>query len=104
MAMFSWTQRSAATRSVMPTLAESGYPQINIAQWFGALAPARTSNEAVTRFAAALLKALADPGVVERLGNAALDPVGGTSEEFARRIQAEIVTWTRAAKELGLGQ
>jgi tripartite-type tricarboxylate transporter receptor subunit TctC len=88
----------------VPTLAESGYPQINIAQWFGALAPAGTSKETVTRLAAALLKALADPGVVERLGNAALDPVGGSPEEFARRIQAEIVTWTRAAKELGLGQ
>ena len=88
----------------VPTLAESGYPQVNIAQWFGALAPAGTSKETVARLASAFRKVLADPAVVERLGNAALDPVGGSSEEFARRIQAEIVTWSRAAKELGLGQ
>jgi tripartite-type tricarboxylate transporter receptor subunit TctC len=86
----------------VPTLAESGYPQIDIAQWFGALAPAGTAKETVARLAGALLKALADPAVVERLGNAGLEPVGGSSEEFARRIRAEIVTWSRAAKELGL--
>ena len=88
----------------VPTLAESGYPHINVAQWFGALAPAAISKEAVARLGSAFVKALADSAVVERLGNAGLDPVGGSSEEFARRIQAEIVTWSRAAKELGLGQ
>jgi len=87
----------------VPTLAESGYPQVNIAQWFGALAPAATPREVVMRLAAALTKALADPAVVERLAAVALEPVGGSPEEFARRIQSEIVTWSRAAKELKLG-
>lgn len=87
----------------VPTLAEAGYPQIDIAQWFGALAPAGTSKDSVMRWSAVLIKALADPAVVERLANAGLDPVGGSPEEFAGRIRAEIVTWSRAAKELGLG-
>src|SRR5262245_49118631 len=63
-----------------------------------------TFKEAVARIAAALLKALADPAVIERLSNAALDSVGGSSKEFARRIQSEIATRPRAAKELKLGQ
>ena len=88
----------------VPTLAESGYPQIDIAQWFGALAPAGTPKETVARLGSALLKALDDPAVAERLRNAALDPVGGSPEMFARRIRSEIVTWSRVARELKLGQ
>lgn len=42
----------------VPTLAEQGYPQIDIAQWFGVAAPAAVPNEIVTRLSAAYNKAL----------------------------------------------
>jgi tripartite-type tricarboxylate transporter receptor subunit TctC len=87
----------------VPTLAELGYPQINISQWFGMLAPVGIARESIGRLSAALLKALADPAVIQRLGNAGLDTVGGSPEEFARRMETEIVMWSRAAKELALG-
>jgi tripartite-type tricarboxylate transporter receptor subunit TctC len=94
-------ERSKSLPNV-PTLAESGYPGIDITQWFGALVPAGTPKEIVARLSAAFVKVLADPAVVQRLSSAALDPVGGSPEEFARRIQTEIGAWSRAAKELGL--
>ena len=86
----------------VPTLAESGYPEINITQWFGALVPVGTPREIVLRLSSVFLMVLADPGVLQRLENAGLDPVGGTPEEFAKRIQDGIGVWSRAAKELGL--
>lgn len=88
----------------VPTLAELGYPQINMSQWFGALALAGTPQEIVARLSAIFIKVLADPTVVQRLGNAALDPLGGSLEDFARRIQDEIGAWSRAAKHLGIGR
>jgi len=94
-------QRSKSMPDV-PTLAESGYPDINITQWFGALAPVGTPRDVVLRLSAVFLKVLVDPGTLQRLEHAGLEPVGGSPEEFAKRIQGEVEAWARAAKELGL--
>ena len=73
----------------VPTLAESGYPDINVSQWIGALAPAGTPQPVVARLAAEFNKALADPAVRDRLARAVLDPMGGGPEEFAQLIRNE---------------
>jgi len=86
----------------VPTLAELGFPFMDIAQWFGAVAPAGTPNEIVMRLSAAYNKALADPKTVQRLFDAALEPVGGTPEEMARRMSVETALWSKAAKDAGL--
>ena len=94
--------RSKALPDV-PTLAELGYPDMDISQWFGAVAPAGTPNEIVTRLAAAYNKALSDPKIVQRLFDAGLEAVGGSPETMGRRMAAETVIWSKAAKEAGLG-
>ncbi len=86
----------------IPTMAEAGYPEIAITQWFAAFAPAGTPGEIVERLAAACAKALADPTVRERLAAAALETVGGTPDEFSRRLAAEGEAWLRRAREFGL--
>ena len=88
----------------VPTLAEQGYPQIDIAQWFGIAAPAGVSNEIVTRVSAAFNKALSDPKVAQRLFDAGLEVVGGSPADMTKRMAAETVVWSRAAKEAGLGE
>jgi tripartite-type tricarboxylate transporter receptor subunit TctC len=88
----------------VPTLAEMGYPDMDISQWFGAMAPAKTPSEIVNRLSAAYNKALADPKVVKRLFNAGLEVVGGTPEEMGRRMKVETAVWSKAAKEAGLGK
>jgi tripartite-type tricarboxylate transporter receptor subunit TctC len=88
----------------VPTLAEMGYPGMNISQWFGAMAPAKTPTEIVNRLSLAYNKALADPKVAKRLFNAGLEIEGGTPEEMAKRMEVEAAIWTKAAKEVGLGK
>jgi len=88
----------------VPTLAELGFPDMDIAQWFGAVAPAGTPNEAITRLSAAYNKALADPKVMQRLFDAGLEAVGGTPENMGKRMAAETLVWSKAAKEAGFGQ
>lgn len=96
-------KRSKALPDV-PALAEMGYPDMDIDQWFGAMAPAGVPADIANRFAAAYNKALADPKVIERLFNAGLDVVGGSPEDMAKRMKAEMVIWAKAAKEAGMGK
>ena len=88
----------------VPTLAEMGYPDMDISQWFGAMAPAATPTDIVNRIAAAYNKALSDPKVGERLFNAGLEVVGGSPESMAQRMKIETAIWAKAAKEAGLGK
>lgn len=92
----------AKALSDVPTLAELGFPQMDISQWFGAVAPSGTPSEAVARLSAAYNKALADPKIVERLFVAGLEPVGGSPEEMGRRMAAETIVWSKAAREAGM--
>jgi len=88
----------------VPTLAELGYPDMNITQWFGAVAPVGTPKDIVARLSLAMNKALADPKVEDRLFNAGLEVVGGTPEEMGQRMKLETAIWSKAAKEAGLGK
>jgi tripartite-type tricarboxylate transporter receptor subunit TctC len=93
--------RSRALPDV-PTLAEMGYPDMDISQWFGAVAPAGTPADVVARLSSAYSKALADAKISERLFNAGLEAVGGVPEEMGRRIASDTVVWAKAAKDAGM--
>lgn len=86
----------------VPTLAEQGFPQMDLAQWFGIAAPAGTPNEVVARLSTAFNKALADPIVAQRLFDAGLEAVGSSPAEMAKRMAVETVVWTKAARDAGL--
>ncbi|HZN25088.1 MAG TPA: tripartite tricarboxylate transporter substrate binding protein [Burkholderiales bacterium] len=88
----------------VPTLAEQGFPQIDLAQWFGVVAPAGVPNETVTRVSAAFNKALSDPKIAQRLFDAGLEVVGGSPSDMTKRMAAETVIWSKAAKEAGLAE
>jgi tripartite-type tricarboxylate transporter receptor subunit TctC len=86
----------------VPALAELGFPDMDMSQWFGAVAPRGVPDEVIARLSAAFNKALADGTVAQRLFDAGLDTVGGSPAEMARRMSVETVVWARAAKEAGL--
>jgi tripartite-type tricarboxylate transporter receptor subunit TctC len=88
----------------VPALAEVGFPEMDMSQWFGAVAPAGMPEEHVARLSAAINKALADPKIAQRLFDVGLEVVGGSPQEMARRMKAETLIWAKAAKEAGLVQ
>ena len=96
-------KRSKALPEV-PTLAELGYPEIDITQWFGIMGKTGTPNDIINRLSAAYNKALADPAVGKRLFNVATEPVGGSPEDMAARMKTEMAVWAKAAKEAGMGK
>ena len=95
--------RSKALPDV-PTLAELGFPDMDMSQWFGAVMPKGVPDEAVARLSAAFNKALSDPKIAQRLFDAGLDVVGGSPGEMAQRMGVETRIWAKAAKEAGLGE
>ena len=93
--------RSAALPEV-PTYEEAGYKGLVIEQWLGVLVPAGTPGEIVARLNAEINKALADPVLRERYFQAALEPVGGTVEQFGRLIREDYDKYGRLVKDLNI--
>ena len=82
----------------LPTLAEAGVPDIEIVLWSGLLAPAGTPAAIVKKLQDEVARVVRLAEIRERLAGLAIDPVGNSSEEFARIIAADIAKWTAVAK------
>jgi len=86
----------------LPTMIESGFPDFVSVSWTGLLAPARTPREIVDRLNAQINAGVASPeftAALARLGN---EPLGGTPQDFADLIKADIAKWAPVVKALGL--
>ena len=69
----------------VPTLAEQGYPNTEASNWYALLAPAKTPPAVIAKLNKAVIDALNDPEVHDKLVKAGATPVGGTPE-VARRL------------------
>ena len=86
----------------IPTLHELGFKGFDATQWLGLLGPKGVPAEAVKRLHAETAKALQLPDVRKRLAGAALQPVGSTPEAFGKLIKAEIESFGKLARDLGI--
>lgn len=66
----------------VPTFAEAGVKEFRFSTWLGLYAPKGTPADIVNRLNAEVAKAVADPGVKERLVGLGLDPVASTPAEL----------------------
>ncbi|MEK6244680.1 MAG: tripartite tricarboxylate transporter substrate binding protein [Pseudomonadota bacterium] len=86
----------------VPTFEQAGFPTVDATGFQGVLAPAGTPPAAIARLSDALLKALAQPEVLERFAAQGLDAAPSTPAEFAVFIRNEIAKWGRIAKEANI--
>jgi tripartite-type tricarboxylate transporter receptor subunit TctC len=82
----------------VPTVAELGLPGYAGVLWMGLLAPAGTPQPVIDKLAAAVKRARDAPDLAERLQRDGIDPIGGSSAEFATLIRSEIAQWRELAK------
>ncbi len=82
----------------VPTLAEQGYPDIDVGAWLGVLVSAHTPPAIVTRLNAELNKVLADEEVKKQLAQQGASTLGGTPAEFDKFIHAEKDRWEKIIK------
>lgn len=93
-------KRIAALPDV-PTFAEAGYPGIEDYTWIGIFLPAGTPAPIVQKLNEAVNRAIRSPDVRERLEAQAFDPVGGSPQQFAEYVKAEIVKWGKVVRATG---
>lgn len=86
----------------VPTIAESGLAGFRVGDWQGVVVPAGTPPEIVARLNAEFKKILELPDIRQRLAALAMEPVGGTPEQFGELIRSEIEKWARVVKEAGI--
>jgi tripartite-type tricarboxylate transporter receptor subunit TctC len=94
-------KRSAAIPDV-PTIDESGLPGFEVIAWWGMLAPAKTPRPVVTLLNREVRAVLEIPEVKKSLLDQGMDPAGGTPEEFASLIRADMDKWGDVGKRLGV--
>jgi len=100
-----WIAITATKRSPvvdLPTVAESGLPGFEVAQWYGIVTSARTPTPIVTKVNAAVREILQAPDVAQRLTADGSELVGGTPEQFAAYITSDIEKWRKLVKAANL--
>jgi tripartite-type tricarboxylate transporter receptor subunit TctC len=86
----------------VPSMAEVGLPDVNIGLWSGVFTLANTPPAVVKKLEAELRRALADPGVRSKLKAMAVNPGGGSGEEFTKLINADIKASSDVVKAANL--
>jgi len=94
-------QRSGAAPNV-PTVAESGLPGFEVAQWFAIYAPAKTPREIIAKLNAEINRALNQPNAKSDFTRQGLDVDNRTPEQFAAYMKDETIKWTRLIKAAGI--
>ena len=86
----------------VPTFAEAGYPSVDAVTINGIVAPTGTPPDYVQRVNGAVQKALRNRDTLEKMTEQGFITAGGTPEEFAAWIRAEIPKWARVVKDAGI--
>ena len=82
-------QRSALAPD-LPTMAEAGLPGFEFYSWYGVWAARSVPREIVDRMNAAIVEAMREPAVVERLTTLGFEPVAETVPELERFIVEDV--------------
>ena len=96
------TAKRNPTLPGVPTTGEAGVGGADSPLWFGIWAPAGTPQDIVQKISADVRKALADPGVKEKLLNLGNDTMDMPPDEFARFVREEIDVYQRVVKAAGI--
>jgi tripartite-type tricarboxylate transporter receptor subunit TctC len=97
----SGTRRSAVLPDV-PTIAESGVPGYEAHNWWGLLAPAGTPAPVIEKLHRDLTRVLSSRETEKRFETEGAEVVRMTPAEFGGFISAELVKWSRVAREVGI--
>ena len=91
------SERSSELPDV-PSMAEAGYPEVNIGLWSGLFVLASTPPAIANKLGTELRRAMADSGVRDKLKAMAVNP----GEEFRKKIDADIDVFADVVKAANL--
>jgi tripartite-type tricarboxylate transporter receptor subunit TctC len=94
--------RHLAALPAVPTVAESGLPGFNSTFFLGLMGPAGLPREIVMRLNSETNKALQRRDVQDWFATQGMDALGGSPEEFAARIRADIDAMAKVIRDAGM--
>lgn len=94
--------RRVADLPDVPTMAESGLPDLSLTVWNGIVAPAGTPEGIVARLNGAINDGLRSPDVKAALGRLGSQPLTGSPQAFAAFIASEARKWADTVRAAGL--
>jgi tripartite-type tricarboxylate transporter receptor subunit TctC len=95
------TARRSALTPDIPTMKESGFPEVEAIAWMALMAPANTPPEIVARMNREVNAVLQMPEVREKMHTQYMEPIGGTPEQLAKFMADELKTWTPIIRRSG---
>lgn len=88
----------------VPTLAEAGYGNVAVANWFAVAAAPGTPPAVVNKLNAAFIEASRDPALVQRVEEQGLTVATSTPQELGQMMAKEAVEIRALVQRLGLRQ
>lgn len=83
----------------VPTLAEAGYPGLEIGYWNGVVVPAGTPDSTIAILSDRIGKAISSPQITERLRDIGFAPNVTAPAAFAVHLQSESDRWGEIARQ-----
>ena len=86
----------------MPTVDESGVPGYVVDSWQAIFAPAKTPPDIVRAINAGVVRALAEPALVEKLAHTAYTAESSSPDQLGKFQQADTAKWKAVIMSTGL--
>ena len=86
----------------VPTLKEAGVDGVDVQQWYGFFAPARTPKPVIDQLNKALNQVLADKDTIKRIEDHGADVESSTPQEFGNLVKSELVKWKAVVQKARL--
>lgn len=83
----------------IPTMAEQGYPEVEVLNWQGLIGPKGMSPELIKQLNVVCNQALQTAEVKEKILSQGNEVGGGTPEQFAALIKAETPRWAKVVRD-----
>jgi tripartite-type tricarboxylate transporter receptor subunit TctC len=96
------SKKRSALMPELPTVDESGVPGYEYHTWFGLWAPKGTPQPVIDKLDAEVKKALADPGVRQKIAAGAGEPATLERKDIDPFVKAEIAKWAEVVKRAGI--
>jgi hypothetical protein len=77
----------------VPTLKEAGVEGVEVQQWYGFFAPAKTPKPIIDQLNKALNQVLADKEITKRIEDHGADVETSTPEQFGTLVKSELAKW-----------
>jgi len=86
----------------IPTVAEAGYKDFELENWFGVIAPARTPKDIAAQFAGWFTSAMQVPDIRAKLVAQGLYPVAACGADFAALLRKQYDDFGRIIREVNI--